>query len=620
MRKIIIGGLVALMATAAIAQPPRHVVDPGEDRAPSARSWVEPAILSEAEIEEFAASAAATVASNWPVVLLETNFYAFLPGEKMQLRLTTHPNGWTAPVTLYLYWQDRMTGVKRYYSVPGGGLQSVGVIADLFGVPGAAPVPVNLPALNDFVLFGSKADPALLSWGIDGALGPSVTAPAQPGLYQWVIEIRDAAGRRVISKSNAMYSFVTEQVVITGEITQNATWTATKRYVMTDYVLVREPAVLTIEPGTVILGGNGDATLFITRGAKINANGTAMRPIIFTSPKKVGDRAQKDWGGLVLLGRAPINEPGGQGFLEGLPSQPVYAFGGTDPDDDSGIVRYVRLEFGGFEIEVNQEINGITLGGVGRRTILEYIQVHFNKDDSIEFFGGTANARYLLFTSNADDGVDYDLGWQGNVQYVVSIKTAINDENDSNFGGEGDGHPQNFDLTPFTNPQIYNVTGIGTGNATVGNYGWVLRRGVAGKHHNILLYGSRHAPVTIRDAATFNRIPTGELTFDNSILFGDFSDAKFPNSRDNATETRRFLFETMKFNRNVDPMLAFGPWAHHKFLNPNVMPLPGSPALDISYVKTPPDNGFFDTSVNCIGGVCPGNDWVSTGWAIFSDN
>lgn len=619
MRKYVVFGLVALVATAAFAASPRHGFDPREERSPSKRSWVEPAFLTEAEVNELAASAASTVASNWPVVLLETNFYAFLPGERVQLRVTIHPNGWTAPVTMYLYWQDRTTGVKRYYSTRGG-LQGVGVIADLFGTPGSAPVPVNLPTLNDFVLFGSATDLALLSWGVDGALGPSIAAPTppQPGLFQWVMEIRDAAGRRVISKSNAMYSFVTEQVLVAGEIRSDTTWTASRRYVIRDYVLVREPAVLTIEPGTVILGGTNNATLFITRGAKINASGTAMRPIVFTSPKKVGDRAQKDWGGLVLLGRAPINEPGGQAFLEGLPSQPQYAFGGTNPDDDSGIVRYVRLEFGGFEIEVNQEINGITLGGVGRRTILEYIQVHFNKDDSIEFFGGTANAKYLLFTSNADDGVDYDLGWQGNVQYVVAVKTGINDENDSNFGGEGDGHPQNFELTPRTNPQIYNVTGIGTGSTTLGNYGWVLRRGVAGKHHNIILYGSRHAPVTLRNDATFNRIPTGELTFDNSILFGDFN--RFPNAADNGPRTREFLFDTMKFNRNVDPMLAFGTWAHHKFLSPNVMPLPGSPALDINFVRTPPDNGFFDTSVNCIGGVCPGNDWVSTGWAIFSDN
>ncbi len=617
MRTTVVLALAALVTTAAMAAPP-HPLDEGRGAGVFAgRTWIEPAIMTEAEIEE-AAAVAATPAANWPVVLLETNFYAFLPGEKLQLRLTTHPNGWTTPVTMYLYWQDRTTGVKRYYSIPGGGLQEPGVIADLFGTPGGMPVPVNLPTLSDFVLFGSAADPALLSWGIDGALGPSIPAPSQPGQFQYVVEIRDPAGRKVISKSNAMYSFVTEQVVVAGQITQSTTWVATKRYVLSDFVLVREPAVLTIEPGTVILGGDSRATLFITKGAKINASGTAMRPIVFTSAKKVGNRAQRDWGGVVVFGRAPINEPGGQAYLEGLPSLPEYAFGGTDPHDNSGVIRYVRLEFGGYEIEVNQEINGLTLGAVGDGTLIEYVQVHFNKDDSFEFFGGTANAKYLLFTSNADDGVDYDLGWQGKVQFVVAIKTELNDENDSNFGGEGDGHPQNFDLTPRTNPQIYNVTGIGTGSQTVGNYGWVLRRGAAGKHYNVLLYGSRHAPVTIRDDATFNQAAAGELVFDNSLLFGDFT--RFPNSRDNGPRTREFLFETMKFNRNLDPMLAFGAWEHHKFLNPNVMPLPGSPALDISYVKTPPDDGFFDTSVNCIGGVCPGNDWVNTGWAIFSDN
>lgn len=619
MRKNVVLAVLALVATAAYAAPPRHVVEPRAGDQPSARAWVETAIMTEAEIEQ-AAAAAMTPASNWPVVLLESNFYAFLPGEKMQLRLTSHPNGWNTPVTLYLYWQDRVSGVKRYFSVPGGGLQNDGVIADLFGTPGGAPVPVNLPTLTDFVLFGSAADPALLSWGIDGALGPSITAPSQPGLYQYVLEIRDAAGRRVIAKSNAMYSFVTEQVVVAGEITQNTTWLASKRYVLSDFVLVREPAVLTIEPGTVILGGDTRATLFITRGARLIANGTAMRPIPFTSAKKVGDRAQRDWGGLVLFGRAPINEPGGQGFLEGLPSQPQYAFGGTDPHDYSGILRYLRLEFGGYEIETNQEINALTLGGVGDATVIEYIQSHFNKDDAIEFFGGTVNAKHLLLTSNADDGLDWDLGWQGYVQYVVVVKTKSNDENDSNFAGESDGHPQNFELTPLSNPTVYNLTAIGTGDQTLGAYGWVLRRGTAGKIHNAIIYGSRHAPVTVRDDATFSRIPAGELVFDNSILYGDFSDAKFPNSRDRGAQTREFLFETMKFNRNADPMLAFGSWAHYKFLNLNVMPLPGSPALDISYVKSPPDNGFFDTSVTCIGGVCPDNNWVSTGWGIFSDN
>jgi len=611
--------LMALVAAAALAAPPQ---DLAPEKAPRGekQAWFEPVTMTEPEVEQAAAVAAATPSANWPVVLLETNYYAFLPGEKLQLRLTVHPNGWSTPVTLYLYWQDRVTGVKRYYNIPGGGLQNPGVVADLFGNLEGPPVPVNLPQLEDFVLFGSASDPELLSWGVDGALGPSITAPSEPGLYQYVVEVRDAAGRQVIAKSNAMFSFVTDQVAVAGEITQNTTWSATKRYVLSDFVLVKEPATLTVEPGTVVLGGDSRATLFITRGAKIVANGTAMRPIIFTSAKKVGSRAQRDWGGLVLFGRAPVNEPGGQAYLEGLPSQPQFAFGGNDPHDSSGVLRYVRLEFGGYEIEANQEINALTLGGVGDGTVIEYLQAHFNKDDAVEFFGGTVNAKYLLLTSNADDGIDSDLGWQGNVQYVVSIKTSINDENDSNFAGEADGHPQNFNLTPYTNPQIYNVTAIGTGSQTVGNYGWVLRRGTAGKYHNVIIYGSRRAPVTIRDDATFARAASGDLVFDNAILFGDFSDAKFPNSADRPAQTRQFLFETMKFNRNVDPMLAFGAWQPYKFLNPNVMPLPGSPALDASYVKTPPDNGFFDTSVNCLGGVCPGNDWLSTGWATFSDN
>ena len=132
------------------------------------------------------------------------------------------------------------------------------------------------------------------------------------------------------------------------------------------------PAVLTIEPGTVIYGGDTRATLFIQRGAKIMADGTDRRPIVFTSPQRVGSRAQLDWGSLVVLGNAPINVAVGTAFLEGLPSTPGYNYGGTNAADSSGVLRYVRLEFGGFPIATDREINGLTLGGVGSGTVIDH--------------------------------------------------------------------------------------------------------------------------------------------------------------------------------------------------------------------------------------------------------
>jgi len=618
MRRIFTGMLAACTAVAAMAAPPQRVeVDLDAERA---TRWV--TFARTVDVEAAAAEALAAEASGAkPLVLLETNYYTFLPGERVQLRMSADANGFSAPVTLYLYWQDRNSGARRYYNIGAGSLLNAGQTADLFGST-AGPVPINVPELTDFVLFGSAADGTSLGWGINGALGASIAAPspAQPGLYQYVLEVRDATGKRVISRSNANYSFISSSVAVSGQITSSQTWTADKRYVLTGFVVVKEPAVLTIEPGTVVYGGDTRATLFIARGAKLIADGTSRRPIVMTSAQKVGNRAQRDWGSLVVFGRAPINEPGGQAYLEGLPAQPEYQYGGTDPHDDSGVIRFVRLEFGGFEIEVNQEINGLTLGGVGDATVIDHLQVHMNKDDGVEFFGGTANAKHLLFTGLADDPIDGDLGWQGKVQFVVNIKSNLNAEGDSNILLEWDNHPQNYDYTPRTNPQVYNVTGVGTGTSVTGNYGGNLRRGTAGKVYNAITTQSRRAPITLRDTATLNQIPAGELIIDNSILYGSFegSDA-YPNSSDRPAETRTFLFTTMQNNRNVDPLLAIGTWSAKKFMMPDVQPLADSPALDVDYVKTPPDDGFFE-AVDFIGGVGPCYNWPMTGWAIFSDN
>lgn len=554
-----------------------------------------------------------------PQVLLETNTYTFEPGEVMNLRVSMAPNGFTDPVSLYLYWQDRKTGEKKYYNIPSGGLLPAGQPADLFGQPGA-PLAIVVPAWHDFVLFGSQSDDSEATWATDGAIGASLTVPSgQTGLYQWVLEIRDASGRFVISKSNAMVSYVESTVTVQGDLSSDTTWTANKRYVLKDFVSVTNGAVLTIEPGTVIYGGNAHATLFITRGTKIMARGTNMAPIVFTSPHKVGERAQRDWGGLLIFGYAPVNEEGGEAVMEGLPNDPRYTFGGNDPHDSSGRLSYVRLEFGGFEIAVDQEINAFTPGGVGDGTQVDHLEVLFNKDDAVEPFGGTLNMKYLLFMGYADDGLDGDLGWRGKAQFVVTIKSDLNDENDGNVAFEWDNHPQNYDFEPRTRPTVFNLTAVGTGDTAVGAYGGVLRRGASCDLHNWIVMGSRKAPITIRDDSTFTQVDNGMTIIDDSILFGDFSDAAF-GTKDSPERTRTFLFTTMKHNRNVDPKLAFGAWSPEFFMMPNVQPLPGSPALDVNYVATPPDDGFFDTSVSFAGGVGPDHNWVLDDWTNFSDN
>ena len=552
-----------------------------------------------------------------PVALIETNYYTFLPGEPLQVRLTTNPNGFGGAVTLYLYRENRTTGERRYFNVAAG-LQNAGTQSDLFG-SASSPVPVFVPTLNDFVLFGSASDSSQLSWGVNGALGGSMVVPAgQTGLYQWVVELRDAAGKRVLARSNAMYSHIEESVNVSGTITSSTTWTRNKRYVLNDFVGVASPATLTIEPGTVVYGGTTRATLFIQRGAKIVADGTARRPIVFTSPQRVGSRARADWGSLVLLGSAPINVTGGSAVLEGLPSDPAYTYGGTNPSDSSGILRYVRLEFGGFEIQTNQEINGLTLGGVGNGTVLDYIEVLHNKDDGFEFFGGTVNAKHLLGVAIYDDALDFDFGYSGSIQFAAFVKRASSDEGDSNTLIESDNGSPNFDLLPRTNPLVYNITAVREANPSQGNFGAVLRRGTAGKFHNAIIVNSRRAAVTLRDTSTFNAAASGELVMDNSIFTGDFSDAAFTTS-DRPADTRNFLFTTMTRNRNTDPLLAIGTPTLVESYMPDLSPLDGSPALDADFVAIPPDNGFLE-AVDFIGAVGPGDNWILSGWANFSDN
>ncbi len=617
MRKILTFIVVALVAGQALAAGTAHR---GRAVHPDRTSWIKRAVFADADAMVSEASAALTDAAGArPIVLLETNYYTFNPGDPLELRMSIYNNGFTAPATLYLYRENRETGERSYYNV-GSGMLSDGEISDLFGTPGS-PVPVFVPTVEDFVLFGSSSDDADLGWAIDGALGASFTVPAsQTGMYQWILEIRDGFGKRIISSSNAMYSYIDGTVEVSGNITTNTTWTNDKRYILHQFVGVVAPAVLTIEPGTVIYGGDGQATLFIQRGAKIMADGTARRPIVFTSPLRVGDRAQRDWGSLVLLGKAPINDVGGESFFEGLPNEAAYQFGGTDAHDSSGVLRYVRLEFGGFPIAPDQEINGLSNAGIGDGTTEDYIQVLQNKDDCVEFFGGTVNVKHFLGVGCADDGLDFDLGYQGNIQYFASIHRSINDENDSNLVTESDNHPKDFTLTPFTQPHVYNVTGFRPPAAN-GHYGAVLRRGTGYDMHNAIVIGSKKAPVTIRDDATWAHEGDDDLVWNHSILFGDFSDAGgYPDGTQDPARIRTFLFTTMNANRNVDPLLAIGPPASDtQTLMPDLSPMAGSPALDVNYVGHPPDNGFFD-QVDFIGAVGPNDNWILSGWANFSDN
>ncbi|MCX6181172.1 MAG: hypothetical protein NT150_04510, partial [Bacteroidetes bacterium] len=212
---------------------------------------------------------------------------------------------------------------------------------------------------------------------------------------------------------NTVYSNPTDTVKTS--ITTNTTWTANKTYILSGQIYVKNGATLTIQPGTVIRGNKAStgAGLFICQGSKINAKGTAANPIVFTSNQAAGSRAQGDWGGLILLGRASNNQPNGIANIEGLAPTPETQYGGgltPDDTDNSGTLSYVRVEWGGYVYQQDKEINGITFGSVGNGTTVDHIQVSYSNDDAFEWFGGTVNCKHLVSYRNLDDDFDTDFG------------------------------------------------------------------------------------------------------------------------------------------------------------------------------------------------------------------
>jgi hypothetical protein len=284
--------------------------------------------------------------------------------------------------------------------------------------------------------------------------------------------------------------------------------------------------------------------------------------------------------------------------------------------DDSGVMRYCRVEFAGIEFSPDNELNGIAFQGVGSSSVFDHIQVHFNQDDDIEFFGGTAQVKYMLLTAGGDDSMDWTEGWQGKAQFVVVIQEGGR----ADHGIEADNWENDNDATPRANSQIYNCTFIGSADTgESGDDAFKLRRGTGGQFYNWIAYGFRETGLDIDDEATFTQANSGGLILDNSIIFGN----GFYTGKDNLTADAEgdwqgsdvWFRETMTSNREVDPMLA----SPFYYLVPDISPLDGSPALDASYVVSPPDDGFFEP-VEYIGAVSPGHNWTLDGWTIWSKN
>ncbi len=241
--------------------------------------------------------------------------------------------------------------------------------------------------------------------------------------------------------------------VTNANIASHLNWSADTVWRLVEQVFVIPGQTLTIEPGTVIKGQSGTParSLIITRGAKIDADGTPQCPIVFTMEADnvdipddvVPPTLRGQWGSLLILGNAPICFNGGsQNKIEGIdtllfPTQSLY--GGPDIHDSSGVLRYVSLRHGGAIIGAANEINGLTLGGVGDKTVVEHIEVFANLDDGYEWFGGTVNCKYLISAFNDDDNIDYDEGYQGAIQYFFAVQDSTNGDSGGELNGTNNG-------------------------------------------------------------------------------------------------------------------------------------------------------------------------------------
>lgn len=312
-----------------------------------------------------------------------------------------------------------------------------------------------------------------------------------------------------------------------GSGTGTTTWTNDKEYILEGFVFVNPGQTLTIEPGTVIRAKTGQgenaSALIIARGAQIIAEGTVEEPIIFTVERddlegSVPLEARGLWGGLIILGNAQLNSEFNESKIEGIPfSEPRGIYGGSVNNDNSGILKYVSIRHGGTNIGADNEINGLTLGGVGSGTIIEYVEVISNQDDGFEFFGGTVKCKYLVSAFCGDDAFDFDEGYRGKGQFWIAIQAPSLGDNLA----EHDGGTDPVYGEPYCIPEIYNATYIGNNTLSTSNL-IVFSDDAGGKYYNsIFTYQLGGTKIEYIDGFndSFHQFENENLVLENNIFY-----------------------------------------------------------------------------------------------------
>ena len=443
--------------------------------------------------------------------------------------------------------------------------------------------------------------------------------------------------------------------VVTGALVGTNWWWNTNVYVMEGAVYVPTNGVLHIQAGTVVKarnrGGSPQGTdigaLFVTRGGKIYAQGTASQPIIFTAekdtlsvPSNMGLYERGLWGGVAIMGEAPLNSAvntTGQAstpkyeVFEGLNDdvingQNVHRFGGTNAEDSSGVFRFVSIRHGGSQLQANRELNALSLGGVGRGTVLEYVEAYATADDGFEFFGGTVNTRYLISAFNDDDSFDVDQGHSGKHQFWFAVQAP----DKRNYGLE-----LNNQLNDLANTngvaflgsfQVHNLTVVGAGTNSTGsasgdggrNAAMVLRPSTGLKLWNSVLteFGASGIELETRNGVNPTNVVSEGYTAIRNTLFWNFRNSEAPNSVTNLTvqgaAAAEYFTNAAFGNQVAGPLLSSIGRTNNGALDPR--PAPGSPAL--TNFTLAPNDGFF-TAANYAGAFGPNDSWAN-GWSTLA--
>lgn len=404
-----------------------------------------------------------------------------------------------------------------------------------------------------------------------------------------------------------------------GNGTGDVTWTANNTYILDGLVFVNSGQTLNIEAGTVIKGkvgqGGNASALIVARGGKIMAEGTSEKPIIFTAEAddlngSVQDLTDGLWGGVIILGNGLLNTNEFEKHIEGIPqTESRGLYGGNNNEDNSGVVKYVSIRHGGTNIGEGNEINGLTLGAVGSKTTIEYIEIFANKDDGIEFFGGAPRLKYIISAFSGDDSFDYDEGFNGYGQFWLGIQGYERGDR----LGEHDGNSNNRNTELNEAPTIYNATYVGRGDGAAKKI-ITFQTNAGGNYANSIFYNQQKG-IDIEllvDECSYTQFEIGELTFKNNIFYYIDEPLMLVTTGEGVTEADQTAANNSlaQYFINAENKVA-DPGFNINGNTFNVIP---SNDVSQNLVATP--NNWFE-NVTYKGAIDPTNNWTA-GWSLFS--